>query len=100
MGTHGLSYEEERDERVVPDPEDDRIGAFKAGWTRAENDHAFVTGTLDTFAWHNLGWRLGRLFGETRTGTDPTARAPKERGSPSACRRQVPPGLRDRARRY
>lgn len=59
----GLTYDPEQDRRVYPDPDDDRLGSFKAGWTKAENGERFSSGTLEQLSWHNLGWRLGTLFG-------------------------------------
>lgn len=64
----GLTYDE--DIRVAPDldsdgDENDRIGSFKAGWTKAENGEEFGSNTYESLSWHNLGWRLGKLFGES-----------------------------------
>lgn len=58
----GLTYDEEEDRRVFPDPADDRLGAFKSGWTKAANGETFRDSTYESLSWHNLGWRLGRLF--------------------------------------
>lgn len=58
----GLTYDE--DIRVHPDPVDDRLGAFKAGWTNAEKGEQFNSSTLESLSWHNLGWRMGMLFGD------------------------------------
>jgi len=67
MEYHGLTYDDEQDIRVHPDPEDDRLGAFKAGWTEAQKGEEYNADTLEQLSWHNLGWRLGMLFGETST---------------------------------
>jgi hypothetical protein len=58
----GVTYDKENDRRVFPDPADDRLGAFKAGWTKAANGETFGQSTYESLSWHNLGWRLGRLF--------------------------------------
>ena len=58
----GLTYNKEDDRRVFPDPSDDRLGAFKGGWTKAANGETFGDSTYESLSWHNLGWRLGRLF--------------------------------------
>lgn len=60
----GLSYDE--DNRAVDPEEGYRLGRFKAGWTKAVNGRE-MAGALDRLTWENLGWRLGRLFGETST---------------------------------
>jgi hypothetical protein len=58
----GLTYSE--DIRVFPDPDDDRLGAFKAGWTEAQQGKRYQSSTLEKLSWHNLGWRLSMLFGD------------------------------------
>ncbi|XVH33889.1 hypothetical protein ACNS7O_18965 (plasmid) [Haloferacaceae archaeon DSL9] len=58
----GLTYS--KDQRVFPDPKDDRLGSFKAGWTNAENGKEIGSTALDSLSWHNLGWRLGMLFND------------------------------------
>lgn len=58
----GLTYDADQDRRVFPEPADDRLGAFKGGWTKATNGETFQSSTYETLSWHNLGWRLGRLF--------------------------------------
>lgn len=67
MEYHGLTYDEEQDIRVVPDPKDNRLGSFKAGWSEAEKGTEYTEETLQRLSWHNLGWRLGMLFDETPT---------------------------------
>jgi len=62
MSINGLSYE--RDVRQE-NPGSDRQAAFKRGWTDADKGAEYIEGTLDELTWHNLGWRLGQLFGET-----------------------------------
>lgn len=66
----GLTYDDEKDRRVFPDldsdsDENDRLGSFKAGWTEAEKGKEYGADTLETLSWHNLGWRLGKLFGDS-----------------------------------
>lgn len=63
----GLKHDWEKDQRVFPEPGDDRIGSFKAGWTKAEQGKEFGPRALEGLSWHNLGWRLGMIFGETPT---------------------------------
>jgi hypothetical protein len=58
----GLTYDE--DIRVFPDPKDDRLGAFKGGWTEAKQGKRYQSSTLEKLSWHNLGWRLSMLFGD------------------------------------
>lgn len=67
MVDDGLTYEPEQDIRVNPEVDGDRLGSFKAGWTKAEDGETFTAETLEQLSWHNLGWRLGTLFGETPT---------------------------------
>jgi len=63
----GLKHDWEEDQRVFPQPGNDRVGSFKAGWTKAENGEEFGPRALQGLSWHNLGWRLGMIFGETPT---------------------------------
>jgi len=63
----GLKHDWEEDQRVFPEPGNDRVGSFKAGWTKAENGEEFGPRALQGLSWHNLGWRLGMIFGETPT---------------------------------
>ncbi|QLG61476.1 endonuclease/exonuclease/phosphatase family protein [Halorarum salinum] len=60
--TGGLTFDD--DIRVVDPKSNRRRGRFNAGWNKA------VAGTdmedaLERLTWENLGWRLGKLFGET-----------------------------------
>ena len=63
MDYKGLNYE--RDIRRDPDEDEHkhRLGAFKGGWTRAVREERY-DGVLEKLTWHNLGWRMGMLFGE------------------------------------
>lgn len=63
----GLKHDWDEDERVFPEPGNDRIGSFKAGWTKAEQGEEFGPRALEGLSWHNLGWRLGMIFDETPT---------------------------------
>lgn len=63
----GLKHDWGEDQRVYPEPGNDRVGSFKAGWTKAENGEEFGPRALQGLSWHNLGWRLGMIFGETPT---------------------------------
>lgn len=42
-----------------------REGEFRKGWNNAVDGQEYTDETLDELTWNNLGWRLGRLFGET-----------------------------------
>jgi hypothetical protein len=63
----GLKHDWAEDQRVFPEPGNDRIGSFKAGWTKAEQGVELGSRALEGLSWHNLGWRLGMIFGETPT---------------------------------
>ncbi|WP_262174689.1 hypothetical protein [Haloarcula laminariae] len=63
----GLKHDWEKDQRVFPEPGNDRVGSFKAGWTKAENGEEFGPRALEGLSWHNLGWRLGMVFDDTPT---------------------------------
>ncbi|AUV82896.1 hypothetical protein C2R22_15655 [Salinigranum rubrum] len=42
-----------------------RRANFKQGWTRAvEGKEYDGDETLDVLTWNNLGWRLGKIFGD------------------------------------
>jgi hypothetical protein len=61
----GLAYDE--DVRQI-DPDDGYCrGRFKVGWNHAV-DGVAMESALGRLTWENLGWRLGRLFGETPEG--------------------------------
>ena len=63
----GVKHDWDEDQRVFPEPGNDRVGSFKAGWTKAENGEEFGPRALEGLSWHNLGWRLGMIFDETPT---------------------------------
>lgn len=63
----GVKHDWDEDQRVFPEPGNDRLGSFKAGWTKAENGEEFGQRALEGLSWHNLGWRLGMIFDETPT---------------------------------
>jgi hypothetical protein len=71
----GVTYD--NDQRVFPDPADDRLAAFKAGWTKAANGETFGLQTYESLSWHNLGWRLGRLF-DYNSGHDTSGELKRE----------------------
>ena len=73
----GVTYHKENDRRVFPDPADDRLAAFKAGWTKAANGETFGLQTYESLSWHNLGWRLGRLF-DYNSGHDTSGELKRE----------------------
>lgn len=63
MVNEALTYEE--DDRVFPDPDDQRLDVFKEGWRKANQGEEYAENAHKELSWHNLGWRLGKLFGET-----------------------------------
>lgn len=58
----GLAYE--TDVRTVAPDGNQYRGSFKAGWTNAVNGRE-LNDVLSRLTWQNLGWRLGKLFGDT-----------------------------------
>lgn len=61
MGRDGLTYDTDgRNE-----PTSGRRANFKQGWTRAVDGREYTDDSLDELNWNDLGWRLGKLFGET-----------------------------------
>lgn len=62
MGDDPLTYID--DVRVEAPEENHRLGRFKVGWNDAVDDEEYDA-VLDELTWQNLGWRLGKLFGET-----------------------------------
>jgi len=63
----GVKHDWNEDQRVFPEPGNDRVGSFKAGWTKAENGEEFGPRALEGLSWHILGWRLGMIFDDTPT---------------------------------
>lgn len=63
MVNEALTFEE--DSRVIPEPEDQRLDVFKEGWRKASTGEEYGEHAHEELSWHNLGWRLGKLFGET-----------------------------------
>lgn len=56
----------EYSEDIRKDLTSGREANFKQGWTRAAQGKEYGGDeTLDVLTWNNLGWRLGKLFGET-----------------------------------
>lgn len=55
------------DERIDPDPDDQRLNVFERGWSEAVDSEKddFGEQAFKTLSWRNLGYRLGLLFGET-----------------------------------
>ncbi|WP_155897994.1 hypothetical protein [Allocoleopsis franciscana] len=46
-------------------PDNLRRGQFKAGWEDATvRDKIYTENTLKKLTWHNLGYRLGKKFGD------------------------------------
>jgi hypothetical protein len=59
----GLQYK--RDGRNPPDER--RRGNFRTGWEDAtKRSKDYVDGSLDRLTWHNLGYRLGKHFGDQK----------------------------------
>jgi hypothetical protein len=55
-----------RDVRVTdPDQTAHRLARFRDGWRNAISGQAYTEKTLGDLTWENLGYRLGKLFGET-----------------------------------
>jgi len=63
MDEEWVSYE--TDNRAVPDPKDAYFDTFKQGWAEAEQGIKYSEECLAQLSWRNLGWRFGRLFGDT-----------------------------------
>jgi len=63
----GLLYE--RDDRTDPDPDDARLELFEEGWRKAVGGEQgdFGETAFQELSWHDLGYRLGLLFGATDT---------------------------------
>ena len=55
-----LEYETDRRQNIT----DGRRRNFKQGWTRAVEGQEYQD-VLEELTWNNLGWRLGKMFGET-----------------------------------
>lgn len=56
-----LDYAEDRRES----PNERRLGQFRVGWKEGvQSEIVYAEGTLRRLTWRNLGYRLGRLFGE------------------------------------
>lgn len=61
----GLTYKEDG-RTTEPNVDNFRKGRFKAGWNDAAvRGKEYDPKTLETLYWQNLGYRLGRLLGET-----------------------------------
>jgi hypothetical protein len=63
--TKGFAYK--TDGRLDPDPDDERLDVFTRGWAKAVDPEQEDYGetAFAKLSWHNLGYRLGLLFGET-----------------------------------
>jgi hypothetical protein len=48
-----------------PDQTPHRRARFRDGWKNGAEGHEYTAETLQELTWENLGYRLGRLFGET-----------------------------------
>lgn len=59
------TYETDIRRDPAEDDHNRRLGAFKGGWTKAVQGEKYG-GVLDAeLTWDDLGWRLGKIFGET-----------------------------------
>lgn len=59
-----LTYEEDV-RSTNPNETGHRRGRFKAAWKKAVRGESYGSQALSRLTWDNLGWRLGKLFGET-----------------------------------
>src|SRR5262245_29671443 len=57
-----LVLEFEFDDRA--DPDDARQKQFVQGFCQAVSGRTYTPRTLEKLTWNNLGWRLGRIYGE------------------------------------
>lgn len=48
-----------------PTETDPRRARFQAGWRQATTGKRYTEKALKKLTWQNLGWRLGKLFGDT-----------------------------------
>lgn len=48
-----------------PDQTAHRLARFREGWRNAVSGRPYTEKTLADLTWENLGYRLGKLFGET-----------------------------------
>ena len=56
----------ERDDRSEdPNESGHRRARFRQGWLNAVEGQVYGDAALDKLTWENLGYRLGKLFGET-----------------------------------
>lgn len=56
----------DRDARSTdPDQNRHRQARFRQGWLKAANGEEYDYVSLKELTWDNLGYRLGKLFGET-----------------------------------
>uniref|UniRef100_Q01TQ2 Uncharacterized protein n=1 Tax=Solibacter usitatus (strain Ellin6076) TaxID=234267 RepID=Q01TQ2_SOLUE len=61
----GLTYKEDG-RSTEPNVNTSRKGRFKAGWNDAAiREKEYDATTLETLYWQNLGYRFGKLLGET-----------------------------------
>jgi len=63
MSNDRLNYED--DVRTVDPNANYRRGRFKMGWSNAVDGTEMDEEVLSQLTWENLGWRLGKLFGDT-----------------------------------
>jgi hypothetical protein len=62
---NGLIFEEDV-QHTEPNETGHRRGQFHRGWAVAIDDSEdYRETTLNRLTWHNLGYRLGKLFGKT-----------------------------------
>ena len=62
----GLLYEEDG-RRVLEPGDDEAFGVFETGWSSAvtAGGEDYGENAFRELSWHNLGYRLGLLFGRT-----------------------------------
>lgn len=59
----GLDYDD--DVRKIDPDANYRRGRFKVGWNNAVDGVEMEDDVLNHLTWENLGWRLGKVFGDT-----------------------------------
>jgi hypothetical protein len=58
----GLTYDEQDNQLSPPAEDNDLFETFEDGWKKAANGKKLDDPRYNSLSWHNLGWRLGRLF--------------------------------------
>jgi len=61
---NGLTFDEDHRD-LDPNKSGHRRARFRQGWRNAVEGRVYGDEALKALAWDNLGYRLGRLFGDT-----------------------------------